>query len=127
MWLNVVLQRLYGGKKTLFNYNCVPTTVFTPLEYGSVGFSEEVAYDTYSKDNVEVYHLHFQPLEWELPGRNKNESFAKLVCLKTEKVIIIRTFYQCTKNLVLCYFMQRVNSLPHFSLINLPPIRLFRS
>lgn len=64
----------------------VPTTVFTPLEYGAVGLSEEAAIDKYGKDQIEVYHIHFQPLEWELPSRNKDKSFAKLVCLKTMEV-----------------------------------------
>lgn len=32
----------------------VPTTVFTPLEYGTVGLSEEEADELYGHDNVEV-------------------------------------------------------------------------
>ena len=32
----------------------VPTTVFTTLEFGSVGLSEQSAVDQYGEDNVEV-------------------------------------------------------------------------
>ena len=32
----------------------VPTTVFTPLEYGCVGLSEEAAVQCYGSDNIEV-------------------------------------------------------------------------
>lgn len=36
------------------DYNAVPTTVFTPLEYGCVGYSEEDAIAKYGADNIEV-------------------------------------------------------------------------
>ena len=32
----------------------VPTTVFTPLEYGSVGLTERQAVNRFGEDNVEV-------------------------------------------------------------------------
>ena len=32
----------------------VATTVFTPLEFGTVGFSEEKAIEAYGEDNIEV-------------------------------------------------------------------------
>ena len=38
-------RRLFGSKTELMDYNNIPTTVFTPLEYGSVGLSEEASYD----------------------------------------------------------------------------------
>jgi thioredoxin reductase (NADPH) len=33
-------RRLFGGSTELMDYINVPTTVFTPLEYGAVGYSE---------------------------------------------------------------------------------------
>lgn len=39
---------------TLFPRKQVPTTVFTPLEYGCVGLSEEKAVQCYGSDNIEV-------------------------------------------------------------------------
>ena len=32
----------------------VATTVFTPLEFGTVGMSEEEAIESYGEDNIEV-------------------------------------------------------------------------
>jgi len=32
----------------------VATTVFTPLEFGTVGLSEEKAVESYGEDNIEV-------------------------------------------------------------------------
>ena len=36
------------------DYYAVPTTVFTPIEYGAIGFSEEEAIETLGEENVEV-------------------------------------------------------------------------
>lgn len=36
------------------DYINVPTTVFTPLEYGACGLSEERATELYGKENIEV-------------------------------------------------------------------------
>uniref|UniRef100_A0A1B6M8U6 thioredoxin-disulfide reductase (NADPH) n=1 Tax=Graphocephala atropunctata TaxID=36148 RepID=A0A1B6M8U6_9HEMI len=89
----LLAQRLYGKKNTQFDYLMVPTTVFTPLEYGCVGYAEEDALSTFGQDKVEVYHIHFQPLEWEMSNRNKNQSFAKLVCLKEEEERVVGFHY----------------------------------
>jgi thioredoxin reductase (NADPH) len=39
----LLAERLFGGKTAKMDYVNVPTTVFTPLEYGSCGLSEEDA------------------------------------------------------------------------------------
>lgn len=36
------------------DYNLVPTTVFTPIEYGSIGYSEEEAIQIFGKNSIEV-------------------------------------------------------------------------
>ncbi len=36
------------------NYYNVPTTVFTPIEYGAIGYSEEDALSKFGEDNIEV-------------------------------------------------------------------------
>ena len=58
----------------------MPTAVFSPLEYGCTGLSEEDAVAKFGEDNIEVYHQQFKPLELTLPGRGDNaftaESFA---------------------------------------------------
>lgn len=49
----------------MFLFQCdyvnIPTTVFTPLEYGCCGLSEEKAIEVYKKENLEVRILYDQP------------------------------------------------------------------
>lgn len=49
-----LVQRIYNGGTEKMDYDLVPTTVFTPLEYGCIGMSEELAIETYGAENVEV-------------------------------------------------------------------------
>jgi hypothetical protein len=77
---------LYTTHEGLTDYVNVPTTVFTPLEYGCVGLSEEDALAKYGPENIDVYHTHFQPLEYTLSKRDEFKSYGKLVCVKNEKV-----------------------------------------
>jgi len=75
-------QRLFkaGGNVANVDYTNIATTVFTPLEYGCIGFSEEAAIEKFGDKNIEVYHSHFMPLEWTVPHREENTCYAKLVC-----------------------------------------------
>lgn len=94
-------RRLFAKSKELMDYKNVPTTVFTPFEYGIIGYSEEDAINKFGKDNIEVYLSEFTTLEIGAAHRtvsstgnstgNSDEpeefptnSLAKLVCLKTE-------------------------------------------
>jgi len=36
-------RRLFGGSKQIMDYVNIATTVFTPIEYGACGYSEEDA------------------------------------------------------------------------------------
>jgi len=70
-------DRLFGKGTQLMTYNDVPTTVFTPLEYGAVGLSEEDAQAKYGF--IEVYHTYFTPLEWTVPHLGDNGCYMKLI------------------------------------------------
>lgn len=59
----------------MVDYNNIPTTVFTPLEYGAIGLSEEDAIEKYGKLNIEVYHQNFWPLEWTVAERESKVMF----------------------------------------------------
>jgi len=72
------------------NYDLVATTVFTPLEYGACGLSEEDAIKKYGDENIEVYHSTFKPLEWSYNEEHLAETcYTKLVCniKENEKVV----------------------------------------
>ena len=62
----------------------MPTTVYTPLEYGACGLSEEAAVEKYGAESVEVYHTAFRPLEWAVPQRGEDACYAKLLTLPAE-------------------------------------------
>ncbi|XP_023581328.1 thioredoxin reductase 3 isoform X1 [Trichechus manatus latirostris] len=85
----LLAQRLFGGRLEKCDYINVPTTVFTPLEYGCCGLPEEKAIEVYKKENLEVYHTLFWPLEWTVAGRDNNTCYAKIICnrLDSDRVI----------------------------------------
>lgn len=80
-----IAKRLFGEARypVKVDYNFVPTTVFTSLEYGSCGFSEDDAVRLY-KERVDVYHKELQPFEWTVPHRASDACYLKLVVLKSE-------------------------------------------
>jgi len=89
----LLARRLFGGQSTLTDYDKIPTTVFTPLEYGCIGFSEEDAMKRYGPDDIEVYHSGFSSFESAIPKRDNNKCYAKLVCLKSDKERVIGFHY----------------------------------
>lgn len=68
----------YGSTVTLSvssaSHKQVPTTVFTPLEYGCVGLSEEAAVQCYGSDNIEVWK-HFWFYSWCQSCTMKRQKF----------------------------------------------------
>ncbi|XP_075391066.1 thioredoxin reductase 2, mitochondrial isoform X2 [Tenrec ecaudatus] len=78
----LLARRLFGGSSVLMEYDNVPTTVFTPLEYGCVGLSEEEAITRHGQEHVEVYHSHYKPLEFTVPEREAAQCYIKMVCLR---------------------------------------------
>jgi thioredoxin reductase (NADPH) len=85
----LLARRLYGGSTEGMDYERVPTTVFTPLEYGCVGLSEEAAVAAHGADALSVYHSSFTPLEWTIsPARGANVCYAKLVVRKSDDRVV---------------------------------------
>ncbi|XP_040011495.1 thioredoxin reductase 2, tandem duplicate 2 isoform X1 [Xiphias gladius] len=76
----LLARRLAGQSTELMNYDSVPTTVFTPLEYGCVGLSEEEAEKRHGKDGIEVYHAFYKPLEFTVAERDASQCYIKVVC-----------------------------------------------
>ena len=81
-----LVNRIFATAEKM-DYDLVPTTVFTPLEYGCIGMSEELAIETYGEENVEVYQSYFKPLEWTVnheehdgvAHREDNACYSKLI------------------------------------------------
>ncbi|KAL1490887.1 hypothetical protein ABEB36_011566 [Hypothenemus hampei] len=75
-------RRLFGGGTINMDYENVATTVFTPLEYGAVGLSEETATTRYGSDNIEVYHAYYKPTEFFIPQKSITHCYLKVVALR---------------------------------------------
>jgi thioredoxin/glutathione reductase (selenoprotein) len=59
----LLADRLFSGKKRLMDYKMVPTVVFTPLEYGTVGLSQEDAIKELGAENLNTYLIRYGYLE----------------------------------------------------------------
>ncbi|XP_058137829.1 thioredoxin reductase 2, mitochondrial isoform X2 [Dasypus novemcinctus] len=78
----LLARRLFGKSSVLMDYDNVPTTVFTPLEYGCVGLSEEEAVARHGEEHIEVYHAYYKPLEFTVAERDASQCYIKMVCLR---------------------------------------------
>ena len=76
----LLAQRLFAGSKKPMVYTNISTTVFTPLELGTVGLSEEAAVERYGKEGVDCYISSFSPLEWSIASKHGDVTcYAKIV------------------------------------------------
>jgi thioredoxin reductase (NADPH) len=71
------------------DYDQVPTTVFTPIEYGCTGLAEEDAIAKYGEENIETFHSFFKPLEWQVPHKQDNACYMKMICNKLDSFRVI--------------------------------------
>jgi len=85
----LLARRLFGGQTLKMDYTNLPTTVFTPIEYGAVGLTEEKAIEQYGENDIEVYHTQYQPLEWTIAKREENVCYAKLICVISQKERVV--------------------------------------
>uniref|UniRef100_A0A8C2VW22 Thioredoxin reductase 2 n=1 Tax=Chinchilla lanigera TaxID=34839 RepID=A0A8C2VW22_CHILA len=85
----LLAQRLFGQSSDLMDYNNVPTTVFTPLEYGCVGLSEEQAVARHGQENIEVYHAYYKPLEFTVAEKDASQCYIKMVCLREPPQLVL--------------------------------------
>lgn len=79
----LLARRLFGGSKIEMDYTNVATTVFSPLEYGSVGLSEEAAVEKYGDDNIEIYHAYYKPTEFFIPQKSIAHCYLKVIAQRT--------------------------------------------
>jgi thioredoxin reductase (NADPH) len=85
----ILTKRLFAGSEKKMDYSDVATTVFTPIEFGTVGMSEDEARKKLG-DRVKVYHTLAQPLEWNLNAERGSDKGYIKVCVDTaekEKVV----------------------------------------
>ncbi|XP_066594519.1 thioredoxin reductase 2, mitochondrial isoform X2 [Prorops nasuta] len=78
----LLAKRLYANATDTMDYRNVATTVFSPLEYGCVGLSEEAAAVLYGEEGIEVYHAYYKPTEFFVPQKNVSHCYVKVVSLR---------------------------------------------
>lgn len=78
-------RMLFTKSKVFINYDFIPTTVFTPEEFGSCGLTEEKAIEKYGKDDVEVYKKSVNVLEYQMGFQfgKHDQAFFKMICIKS--------------------------------------------
>ncbi|KAF1791604.1 FAD/NAD(P)-binding domain [Phytophthora cactorum] len=89
-------RRLYNNSTVQMDYEKVCTAVFTPIEYGCCGLSEEDSKDRYGEGNIEVYHTNFVPLEWSLSTETRTAAescYVKVICDKTRDKFVVGFHY----------------------------------
>jgi len=89
----LLARRLCGTSDLVTDYETVCTTVFTPLEYGCCGLSEEDAEKKFGEEDLEVYHQSFWPLEWTVAHRPDNACYAKMICVKSQQEKVVGFHY----------------------------------
>lgn len=106
----LLAKRLYARSDIQCDYINVPTTVFTPLEYGSCGYTEEEALAEFGIDGFEVYHQYFSPTEWRLnyydrPRKPMNVCYVKVITTRS-----------LSNNVSLCLFHSKIHLFIFFNL-----------
>lgn len=89
----LLARRLFGNGTELMDYDDVATTIFSPLEYGCVGLSEEKAIERHGEDNIEIYHAYYKPTEFFIPQKSVRHCYLKAVALREGDQRVIGLHY----------------------------------
>lgn len=96
----LLANRLCGAGTELMDYEAVPTTVFTPLEYGTIGLTEEQAKERHGADNIATYHTRYKPLEWavdKLITEGRRTCYVKVLVNRADSNRVVG-FHICSPN-----------------------------
>lgn len=75
-------RRLFGNSTEQMDYVNVATTIFSPLEYGCVGLSEEAAIAIHGNDKIEIYHAYYKPTEFFIPQKDVSNCYLKVIAFR---------------------------------------------
>ena len=93
----LLAKRICGKSQEMMDYEMVPTTVFTPIEYGSIGLSEVQAKERFGAENIDTFHTKFRPLEWEYDRNRKRTAYTKVLVNKSDNNRVVG-FHMCAPN-----------------------------
>lgn len=89
----LLARRLFGNSNQIMDYVDVATTVFSPLEYGCVGMSEEAAVKEFGEDNVEIFHAYYKPTEFFVPQKSVRHCYLKAVAKRDGDMKVLGLHY----------------------------------
>ena len=81
---HALAERLFGPGPRVWNFDQVPTAVFSSPPLATVGLSEERAAE---RGPVDVYVAHFKPLRHHLTGRNRRTLMKVVVDQASQRVL----------------------------------------
>ena len=104
----LLAQRLFQGSLIKTDYVNVATTVFTPIEYGTIGISEEDAVKTYGESDLAIYHTKFQAIEQVIVPHAGNDCFMKLICVKSKNELVVSNLVHIKKFICKNIYLQKI-------------------
>lgn len=78
-------DRVFGGKDTRLDYDCIPSAVFSQPPLASVGLTEGQARNAYG--NVKVYSSDFRPMKNIFAHRHERGLYKMVVDAATDRVL----------------------------------------
>ncbi|XP_067934536.1 thioredoxin reductase 2, mitochondrial-like [Watersipora subatra] len=85
----LLARRLFSASSLQMDYNLVPTTVFTPMEYSCVGLTEEDALAHHGTEAIEVHHAYYKPLEYALPEMSHQQCYIKVISMRKAPRLVL--------------------------------------
>lgn len=79
-------DRMFGGKETTLNYDCIPSAVFSQPPLAGVGLTEAEARAAFGS-NIRVYSSDFRPMKNIFAHRPERGLYKMIVDATTEKVL----------------------------------------
>ncbi len=80
-----LVNKLYASKKSVMDYDNIPTAVFSQPSIGTVGLTEAKARERYA--DIDVYKSEFKPMKNTLSGSTERTLMKMLVVRSTDKVV----------------------------------------
>lgn len=79
-------DRIFGGKQTTLNYDCIPSAVFSQPPLAGVGMTESEARKAFG-GNIRVYSSDFRPMKNIFGHRPERGLYKMIVDASTDKVL----------------------------------------
>ena len=113
----LLAKRLFGNSNIKMDYTNIPTTIFTPLEYSSIGMTNEEAITKYG-NKITVYNKYYNPVSLV---DNNILNFYKIILINS-KIIGIHIVGKNSSEIIQGFSLAIKYNLPLFdNLIGIHP------